>query len=99
MTDKPKERLSTKRNFLSQRNENHKSGLSLHTNLSKLMKPSLNSTTLRADLKKNKKYQSAHASPNRDKSIENIQVITRRNLLKASEKLTTALLKTNKSSA
>lgn len=47
-------------------------------------------------MKKNKKYQSAHASPNRDKSIENTQIITRRNLLKASEKLTTALSKTSK---
>jgi hypothetical protein len=99
MADKPKERLSTKRNFLSQRNSNHKSGLSLHTNLSKLMKPSVNSATLRADLKNNKKYQSAHVSPNKDKSIENIQIITRRNLLKVSEKLSATLSKANKSKA
>jgi len=59
----------------------------------------MNSTTLRADLKNNKKYQSAHASPNKDKSIESIQIITRRNLLKVSEKLTTTLSKTNKVNA
>jgi hypothetical protein len=60
--ERPKERLTSKRLFLSHRGSTHKSGLSLHANLSKLAKPS-HTSTLRPETK-HKQYQSAHISPN-----------------------------------
>jgi hypothetical protein len=80
--ERPKERLTSKRLFLSQRASTHKSGLSLHANLSKLAKPS-HTSTLRSEIKQ-KQYQSAHISPNVERSIDKISAKAKTNILKAS---------------
>lgn len=92
--ERPKERLTSKRHYMSHRASNHKSAYSLHNNLSKLTKATATATVRpeRTEIK-HKQHQSAHISPNVEKSIEKLTTNARRNILKVSERLTTDLRK------